>query len=361
MAIVNIYNTANSLSFRDLVGLDFDTITVTTVNSTTIAGTSGSYAFSMGGTFIFGASGLTGGTLQTFTISFGGALIGRMIEINRDVLGVATAGPPGADPYLLSGNDTVVSEYNENDLIRTYGGNDVITAGTGNDRVFGGAGIDTMVISDSFTNAGISDSSIGFVVKSASGRDTLKGIELLRFDDVTMALSKGTDLANNLTGDKRAGFREDFILALGGDDTVLGLLGNDHLNGGIGHDTLKGGKGRDTLLGGTGRDTLVGGSGGDVLKGHDGRDRLIGGQGDDMLTGGKRADHFVFAKGHGDDTITDFVIGQDLIEIGRGAAGMRNLTFSTSGTDVIVAFADVTVTVEDVTLSALKDIDNFVF
>jgi Ca2+-binding RTX toxin-like protein len=67
--------------------------------------------------------------------------------------------------------------------------------------------------------------------------------------------------------------------------------------GGAGNDTLGGGGGDDVLDGGEGRDTLWGGAG---------DDRLTGGAGDDQISGGAGADVFVFAPGHGRDTVTDF-------------------------------------------------------
>jgi large repetitive protein len=63
------------------------------------------------------------------------------------------------------------------------------------------------------------------------------------------------------------------------------------------------------------------GNGNDSLDGGSGVDRLYGGGGNDTLTGGAGADRFVFSMrgadnsaGHdGDDTITDFVVGTDVI------------------------------------------------
>ena len=100
------------------------------------------------------------------------------------------------------------------------------------------------------------------------------------------------------------------------DDTLLGLGGNDRLNGADGNDTLLGGEGKDILSGGAHADTLDGGSGEDRLDGGDGNDVLAGGDGADQLTGGFGADTFVFNAGEtGVDTITDFTLGEDAIDI----------------------------------------------
>lgn len=64
------------------------------------------------------------------------------------------------------------------------------------------------------------------------------------------------------------------------------------------------GEGADRLSGKGGNDTLIGGAGNDVLD---------GGRGRDMLTGGEGADAFIFSKGYGKDTVTDFELGVDTL------------------------------------------------
>ncbi|MEC8573166.1 MAG: calcium-binding protein, partial [Pseudomonadota bacterium] len=63
----------------------------------------------------------------------------------------------------------------------------------------------------------------------------------------------------------------------------------------------------------------------------------------------------------GNDTITDFSVGQDRIKIGRGADGLDDLTFNTLGDDIQITFADVTILVENTTLAELDNADNFLF
>jgi Ca2+-binding RTX toxin-like protein len=151
---------------------------------------------------------------------------------------------------------------------------------------------------------------------------------------------------------------------------LTGNLGDNHLYGGAGADTLDGGAaGADTLSGGAGNDTYILPNSGDVviekvgegvdtvivkgnyalpdnvenlvintsvsnswsgtgnalanritgnlganhLSGGAGADTLIaGGGGGDVLTGGTGADHFVFVRGDGHDTVTDFGLGGEL-------------------------------------------------
>ena len=98
---------------------------------------------------------------------------------------------------------------------------------------------------------------------------------------------------------------------------------------------LDGGAGDDALYGGPGGgdDVMLGNAGNDRLFGGLGNDRLDGGAGNDRLAGGAGTDVFVFAPGHGADTITDFANSQDRIDLTAfDLTGYDDLTV-TSGTD----------------------------
>ena len=127
----------------------------------------------------------------------------------------------------------------------------------------------------------------------------------------------------------------DLIRGLSGDDTLRGLTGDDKLRGGKGNDLLKGGKGNDTLEGGKGQDTLEGGKGDDTLDGSSGNDILLGGLGNDILTGGDGQDTFVYETvDHRRDTITDFEIGIDKIDL-RGIFKSSNYTSANAFNDYV--------------------------
>ncbi len=110
----------------------------------------------------------------------------------------------------------------------------------------------------------------------------------------------------------------DVLFGEKGNDTIYGEKGNDFISGGNGQDTIYGGKGNDLISGGKGDDRLFGGKGNDVIYGDNGDDLIQGGQGNDVLTGGKGKDRFQLALNAGTDTITDFTVGEDVIELSKG-------------------------------------------
>jgi hypothetical protein len=133
----------------------------------------------------------------------------------------------------------------------------------------------------------------------------------------------------------------DFIDALGGDDFVYGGAGDDVINGGDGLNKLFGGDGNDLLVGGVdgdvldggdgddsaigfdGDDLISGGAGNDNLDGGAGNDILEGGEGADILAGGAGKDTFLYHAGDiGQDTIRDFTVGEDTIDL-RSITGLK--------------------------------------
>src|SRR6185369_15133463 len=71
-----------------------------------------------------------------------------------------------------------------------------------------------------------------------------------------------------------------------------------------------------TSNGGNGQDVLDGSSGHVVLLGGNGSDVLIGGMGD-TLSGGNGPDTFLFRPGFGANTITDFDVHNDAVQIAK--------------------------------------------
>ena len=80
-------------------------------------------------------------------------------------------------------------------------------------------------------------------------------------------------------------------------------------------ENAKGGSGNDVLRGNQANNTLQGNAGNDKLFGMVGNDKLDGGAGNDVLTGGAGNDDFIFKKGYGRDTVTDFKDNVDDIDL----------------------------------------------
>ena len=83
------------------------------------------------------------------------------------------------------------------------------------------------------------------------------------------------------------------------------------------HTAQTGTSGANALTGGVAGDQLSGGAGNDRLSGGAGRDILSDGAGEDVLTGGADADIFVMTADGADDTIMDFEIGVDRIDLSQ--------------------------------------------
>ena len=153
----------------------------------------------------------------------------------------------------------------------------------------------------------------------------------------------GLDGNDNLAG----GTDNDLLYGGAGNDSLFGYNGNDRLDGGAGNDSLYGGNGNDTLLGGTGNDSLSGDEGDDRLEGDEGNDILIGGAGHDTLIGGAGndrlsggiagADTYVFAKGHGQDIVSEYAYSAAEADTLRfEGASSANVVFTRSGNNLVV-------------------------
>lgn len=156
----------------------------------------------------------------------------------------------------------------------------------------------------------------------------------------------------------------------GGADTdiIFGAEGADDLDGAGGVDWVFGGEGDDTIDGGAGNDRLFGGEGDDTIDGGEGDDLIFGGEGDDTLTGGTGSDTFLYAPGHGNDTITDFAVDEDKIDLSLfgNITGFDDLSIADNDDgDAVITLTDAdgnetTLTLEGVSSSDLDE-DDFEF
>ena len=272
-----------------------------------------------------------------------------------------------------AGDDTVAAGRGD-DTVFGGAGDDLLFGDNGDDRLTGGAGFDTLrggAGTDRLIGKGGEDRLFGGGgdddLRGGGGADTLTG----GGGGDTLKGGGGDDLLLGKAGDDRlfGGDGDDDLRGGAGDDTLAGAAGDDRLIGSVGADRLAGQSGADTLLGGGGRDALNGGDGADALSGQAGADtllggaggdRLEGGAGDDLLSGGPGADVFVFARGAGSDVIRGHQQDLDLIEIGAGANRFADLEITQDGADVLIAFANVEITVENATAAAFNS-DDFIF
>lgn len=246
----------------------------------------------------------------------------------------------GVDQTQRAGNDTydlgTIGAFSQDRTTRT---NDPL--------IWDGAGKDTIDLSSA---TGAADASLTPGVLSRVGTTsdliTDAGTFSINFGTQIERLI-GTDFDDTLSGSTA----KDKLIGGLGQDTLSGLAGNDKLVGGSGHDSLIGDAGRDKLIGGGGDDTLVGGAQ---------KDRLIGGAGDDVLTGGGGRDRFVFTSNAGDDRITEFKTGSDIIVIKSGAESFADLTLTETASGGTVAFGNTHIALDGVALSDLS-VSDFLF
>ncbi|WP_417451007.1 VCBS domain-containing protein [Kordiimonas sp.] len=154
------------------------------------------------------------------------------------------------------------------------------------------------------------------------GKDTLRGGE----GDDTLLAGGWKDDGDGIfeVGEQSGGTDDSFLWSGAGNDVVMGAAGADVIGGNAGDDLIHAGDGKDTLFGAMGDDTLSGdagddliynGAGADSVDGGAGDDTLWAGAGDDILSGGAGADVFRFGATSGNDTISDFDVDEDALDL----------------------------------------------
>jgi murein DD-endopeptidase MepM/ murein hydrolase activator NlpD/Ca2+-binding RTX toxin-like protein len=165
-------------------------------------------------------------------------------------------------------------------------GDDLLIGGEGADQMLAGAGNDQLFVDaqDMAALAALTGTSKASRINGGDGYDTLTVVDnsqlVLVADDLNVEAIAAGSANDTLTGTK---------------DT-------------IGY-AFDGGTGNDTLVTAGGADFLVGGAGNDTLKSSAGDDMLMGGTGSDRLEGGAGNDTYLYARGDGADTISDYAEG----------------------------------------------------
>ena len=205
-------------------------------------------------------------------------------------------GTDADDSLLLTASDETVHAGDGNDVIAGRGGQDVIFGGAGDDTIGGGAGSD-LILGDAgddtfYGHREAFDSYYG-------GADT----DTIRYDSITSETTLSADLYKGVV--------------------LVGRYDQDSIHS---IERFVAGQGNDKVLADTTGSEIDGQGGRDRLIGRQGDDRLIDGAGKDNLFGNRGSDTFVLVADGDADSIKDFEIGIDLIDLSAwGASGLADL------------------------------------
>jgi Ca2+-binding RTX toxin-like protein len=263
------------------------------------------------------------------------------------------------------GNDKIIGNYLVNELrggrgadfLAGKGDHDLLLGGDGDDVLAGGTDNDILDGGKGFDFSSYYDATAGVTVSLADptlGTGDAKGDVFISIEGLI-----GSSYADSLYGDannnelRGGGGGDTYVVDNDGDQVVelpgegrdtIRSLKTSYLLGdnvedlqytgdgqqafhGVGNkldNTISSLNGNDILEGGDGNDTLV--SYGWLLGGlWSGNDTLTGGNGDDTLSAGDGKDTFKFADGWGADTVTDFTVGADILDM-TGVSGLTSFS-----------------------------------
>jgi len=137
---------------------------------------------------------------------------------------------------------------------------------------------------------------------------------------------------------------------------IMGTRRDDELIGTNANDLIHSGRGDDTIQGLDGNDLIHSGKGDDIINAGGGRDIIGSDKGDDIITGGTGADTFDFRAGYGDDIITDFEDGIDMIRL-RGGLEFEDLTIAQVGSDTSITTEELSITLQGVSATDISGDD----
>jgi serralysin len=317
---------------------------------------------------------LTSGTQSlTFAASALGAPASDIVFIAAG--GELVIGTPDIDTLAVSSDDdSALYAFDGNDVITVSGagdhvldggaGNDTVTVtGAGNHTASLGAGVDVFSAAAATGNLFVNGGAGGDAITTGSGADRIFGnaattVAGAADGNDTIDAGAGNDYVNGNAGNDSidGGAGRDRLFGGSGNDTINGGTGDDTVNGNLGNDVINGDAGNDSLRGGQGDDVLNGGTGNDVLQGDLGNDTITGGTGADIMTGGEGADTFNFVAGDAAavtigtakfyDTITDFTVGEDTLNIGLDITDGDQILVKASGVSFDATAAGVTAAID---------------
>ncbi|MFL6838360.1 MAG: beta strand repeat-containing protein [Bradyrhizobium sp.] len=343
--VVNLTTNTSSLGdaegdgfggFENIRGSRFDDFLVGTDNTN---GTDGANTIEGGG----GADLMIAG-LGSDTLSYEHSSAGVVVNLTTN-----TSSLGDAEGDAFGGFENIRGSRFDDFLV----GSDNTNGTDGANTIEGGGGADLMI-------SGLGEDTLSYEHSSAG---------------VFANLTTGMGAFGDAEGDRYGGFED-----------IRGSRFADNLYGDVGDNVLEGGGGADVLLGGGGNDTasyahasagvtanlsnaafntgdatddvynniqnLTGSAFGDTLVG-DGADNILDGRaGNDTLTGGAGNDTFSFRAGFGHDTVMDFAVGQDVIELHDGLFADANAALAAAAQ----TGTDVTITVDALTSIVLHNV-----
>jgi len=269
----------------------------------------------------FNASGLTVQGLNPTVIANGGAaLAANVLATNTDwgLVAIVGAGAAGQNIAGVAAAANHITGTAGADTI--VGGNlsDTIVGGGGNDNLQGGSGGDFFVIGQA-TFAGTIDGGGGTDQIRLTATTDFTGATLTSIEAVRIASAANADTAGivamtfdgaQLNGQSIA-FTE--VNAAAGNDTIL-------VNGTANADTIN--LGGITFTSGTTTTaglSVVAAGGNDTITGTAGSDTITGGAGSDTISTGNGNDVVIFDSPATTDTITDYVVANDSIQLSKAA------------------------------------------
>ena len=300
-------------------------------------------------------------TAITLTSAYGNSLTAASAVISVDAA-------PRTNDVKIIGNakNNFLSGGNGKDSLDGGKGADTLHGGKGADTLTGGEGRDVFVYADGDGGDVITDYVSGEdVIKLTSGTvkdySVKNGDAMLKIGSGTITLkSVGTSAISVLDADNELRTYENGLvynatkvsrstvvtITSGYESSEFGSYGASvetiDASGRSKAVEIVGNSGGNYILGGTGKDTIDGGKGADIL---------IGGKGNDLLTGGNGADVFYFGGADGNDMITDYTAGEDIISV-KGS-----VSYSTVGSNAVLQIGTGKVTLQNAASSAIRIVD----
>lgn len=246
----------------------------------------------------------------------------------------------GAEGVLikLSSDVTLSGVYihdNSSAGVRIYGSNNVeVSDNTLSNNALGG-GVPEIIIQSY-------DDTLGVSGKYFNGSDNLiQGNVISGSDQSTYGVAErnedGTD-RNAIVGNTISHTTKGDTLVYGDGSYASATVPVVTVQGTAGNDVLLGSGANEIFYGGAGNDTINGGAGDDILIGGAGVDKLTGGAGADTFRFASQSDSYRNATTSFDDTITDFDVTQDKIDLadlgfsglGNGRGGTLQISYNAS-------------------------------